>query len=75
MSQHSNELNREKRGRDTTSRSRKRFQHKCKEVRSRHNKLGHDRTSKLKRFDPSFVISPIKFCNDRELRKKLKAKA
>ena len=39
MSQHRNKLSREKQCRDTTSRSRQRFQHKCKEVESRHNKL------------------------------------
>ena len=47
MSQHKNKLNREKRGHDTTSRLRQRFQHKCKEVLSRHNKLGRDKMSKL----------------------------
>ena len=46
-SRHTNKLNREKRGRDTTSKSRQKFQHKCKEVISRHNKLGHDSTSQL----------------------------
>ena len=49
MSQHRNKLNREKRGRDKTSRSRQRFQHKCKEVMSQHNNLGRDSTSKLKK--------------------------
>ena len=47
MSKHRNKLNKEKRGHDTISSSRQRFQHKCKEVRSRHNKLGRDRMSKL----------------------------
>ena len=30
-SQHKNKMNREKRGRDTTSKSRQKFQHKCTE--------------------------------------------
>ena len=46
-SRHKNELNREKRGRDTTSKTRQKFQHKCKEVMSRHNKLGRDSTNQL----------------------------
>ena len=46
-SRHRNKMNREKRGRDTTSKSRQKFQHKCKEVISRHNKLGRDNTSQL----------------------------
>ena len=46
-SQHRNKLNREKRGRDTTSKLRQRFQQKCKEVMSQHNKLGRNSTSQL----------------------------
>ena len=44
---HRNKLNREKQGCDITSTSRQRFQHKCKEVKSRHKKLGCDSTSQL----------------------------
>ena len=46
-SRHRNKLNREKRGRDTTPKSRQKSQHKFKEVMSRHNKLGRDSTSQL----------------------------
>ena len=46
---HRNKLNREKIGRDTTSKSRQKIQYKCKEVMSRHedrlkaDKLCHDK--------------------------------
>ena len=46
-SRHKNKLNRGKRGHDTTSKSRQMSQYKCKEVMSRHNKLGRDSTSQL----------------------------
>ena len=56
-SRHKNKLNREKRGHDTTFKSLQKFQHKCKEVMSRHNKLGRDSTSQL---------NTEKSCRDRE---------
>ena len=46
MSQH-NKMNREKRGRDRLLYVATKISTQCKEVLSRHNKLGHDRTSKL----------------------------
>ena len=46
-SRHRNELNIEKRDRDITSKMRQKFQHKCKEVMSRHNKLGRNITNQL----------------------------
>ena len=56
-SQHRNKLNKEKRGCDTTPKWRQKSQHKCKEVMSRHNKLGRDSTSHL---------HTEKSCRDRE---------
>ena len=46
-SRHRNELNREKRGHDTTSKILQKFQHKRKEIMSQPNKLGRDSTSQL----------------------------
>ena len=56
-SQHRNELNKEKRGRDTTSKSRQKLQQKCKAVMSRHKKLGRESKSLLNRENS---------CHDRE---------
>ena len=47
MSQHKNKLNREKRGRAKPLYVVTKNSTQCKEVLSRHNKLGRDRTSKL----------------------------
>ena len=47
MSQHINKLNREKRGHDRLLYVVTKVSTQCKEVMSRHNKLGCDRTSKL----------------------------
>ena len=47
MSQHRNKPNKEKRGRDRLLYVATKVSTQCKEVLSRHNKLGHDRTSKL----------------------------
>ena len=47
MSQHRNKLNREKRGRDRLLYVMKKILTQCKEVLSRHNKLGRDIMSKL----------------------------
>ena len=44
-SRHRNDLNREKRGRNTNSKTRQKFQHKGKEIMSRYNKPGRDSTS------------------------------
>ena len=48
MSQHINKLNREKRGRDRLLYVAINISTQCKEVLSRHSKLGRDRMSKLK---------------------------
>ena len=48
MSQHKNKLNREKRGCDRLLYVATKISTQCKEVLSRHNKLGHDRMRKLK---------------------------
>ena len=42
-SRHMNKLNKEKRGRNTTSKSRQKFQHKCKEVMSRQHKSAENK--------------------------------
>ena len=47
MSQHRNKLNREKRGRDSHLYVAIKVSTQCKEVLSRYNKLGCDKTSKL----------------------------
>ena len=47
MLQHKNKLNREKRGRDILLYIATKISTQCKEVLSQHNKLGHDRTSKV----------------------------
>ena len=47
MSQHKNKFNREKRGRDRLLYITTKVSKQCKEVLSRHNKQGRDRTSKL----------------------------
>ena len=47
MSQHKNKLNREKRGRDRLLYVGIKNSTQCKEVLSRHNKLGRDKTSKM----------------------------
>ena len=47
MSQHRNKLNRQKRGRDRLLYVTIKISIQCKEVLSRHNKLGRDRMSKL----------------------------
>ena len=47
MSQHRNKLNREKQGRDRLFSVTIKISAQCKEVLSRHNKLGHDITIKL----------------------------
>ena len=47
MSQHRNKLNREKRGRDRLFQVATKVSTQCKEVLSRHNKLGRDITIKL----------------------------
>ena len=47
MSQHINNLNREKQGRDKLFYVVTKISTQCKEVMSRQNKLGHDRMSKL----------------------------
>ena len=46
-SRHRNKLKREKRGHDITTKSQQNFQHKCKEVMLRHNKLGRNSISQL----------------------------
>ena len=56
-SRHRNKMNREKRGHDITSKLRQKFQQKCKEVMSRHSKLGCDSTSQL---------NTEKSCRDKE---------
>ena len=47
MSQHKNKLNKEKRGLDRLLYVTTKISTQCKEVLLRHNKLGHDKTSKL----------------------------
>ena len=47
MSQHKNKMNREKLGHDRLLYVATKISTQCKEVLSRHNKLGRDRTSKL----------------------------
>ena len=52
MSQHKNKLNREKRGRDRLLYVVTKISTQGKEVLSRHNKLGHERMSKLNIEEP-----------------------
>ena len=47
MSQHKNKLNKEKRGHDKIFQDTTKVLTQCKEVLSRHNKLGRDRMIKL----------------------------